>query len=373
MLTAKQQALRRTGIGASEIAALAGLSRYARPIDVYASKVFGQEEIDSYQADLGTELEAPIARIWAQRHGKHLALVDTLQHRTCPLAIATPDRAIYDDPVLRGDGRKKRMDVRDALGLLQIKSSSWRMRQNWGEDGTDNVPDDYHAQCQWEAAVAGLAEVTLAVDFDKTKLHEYKIIADPNVFEALYGIAEKFWKDHVECRKPPPPDASPAYDDFLSRVYPKEGDGDFREISPGAEPELERAVAEFLFLREADKRLKGRRDQLHQIIRSGIGLAPGIKGAFGSVSYRKTKDGLKFDAETAFDDAVSYVRLHLNVNREDATAQRILTHLEKLKTENTRTRAGWRSLRPQPADHLKFVEPITLTLAADGEKGTDND
>lgn len=366
-LNAKQQALRRTGIGASEIAALAGLSRWAKPIEIYESKVLGKPLEEGYQLDLGNEMEAPIARIWAARKGKHLALVDTMRHPTKPLAVATPDRAIYSDPALRGDARRKRTDVRDAEALLQVKSSSWRMRRFWGNDGSDDVPDDFQAQAQWEAGVAGLPEVIFAVDFDKTALHEFRVVARPEIFEALYEIAERFWTDHVLARKPPEPDGSPAYDEFLERFFPQEKTKDYRDVPTGSAPDFERAVAEFLMLRAADKRLKARRDQLYQQIVSFIGFSPGVRGAFGTISYKRTKDRIVFEASDAFTEALSFVRLAASARPDDETAKMILAHLEKLRAEKTTTKKGWRSMRPQPADHLKFAAPITLTLAADGE------
>lgn len=351
-LTKQQQARRRSGVGASEIAVIAGLSRWSSPVRIYEAKVAGAVLDASYAMDLGSELEAPIARVWAKRHGKALALVDTLQHPTRPFALATPDRAVYSDPVLRGDARKRRVDVRDAECLLQIKSTNWRMRKLWGEQGTDQIPDEYLAQAHWEGAVAGLAEVKFAVDFDKTELCEWRVRVDLDVFGALYELAERFMRDHVERRVPPPPDGSEAWGEHLARVFPRDTSPALVRIEPGTEPEVERAVAEFLMLKAADSRLKKKKERAYQIIAARIGDAAGIEGAFGRVTWKRTKDTTVMKWQALAEDLLGYLR-SLGVTEES---------LAGLLAKHTVTKPGHRTMRTTPAPHLLFDAPIELLL-----------
>ena len=178
-LSKRQLAFRRGGIGASEIAALAGESQYATPIAIYEAKVLGAELEATYQMDLGNELEEPIARIWAKQQGRFLARVDTLKHPTKTLAIATPDRAVYLSQEARGDARKLKTDVRDAERILQVKSTNWRLKHLWGDEGTDRIPREYLCQAHWEGSVAGVDSVEFAVDFDKSKLARFRVRVSP--------------------------------------------------------------------------------------------------------------------------------------------------------------------------------------------------
>lgn len=351
-LTKQQQARRRSGVGASEIAVIAGLSKWSSPVRIYEAKVAGVSLTPTYAMELGSEMEAPIARVWAKQHAKALALVDTLQHPERPFALATPDRAVYADPVLRGDARRRRVDVRDAECLLQIKSTNWRMRRLWGEPGTDQIPDEYLAQAHWEGAVAGLSEVRFAVDFDKTELLEWRVKVDPDVFGALYELAERFMRDHVERRVPPPPDGSEAWGEHLARVFPRDTSPALVRIEPGTEPEVERAVAEFLMLKAADSRLKRMKERAYQTIAARIGDAAGIEGAFGRVTWKRTKDTTAVRWSALADDLMGYLR-SLGVTEEN---------LAGLLGKHTVTKPGHRTMRTTPAPHLQFTAPIELLL-----------
>lgn len=366
-LTSKQLARRRAGVGASEIAVLAGLSKWSSPIAVWESKVLGHSIDSNYAMELGTELEAPIARVWAKLNAKHLALVDTLAHPTKPLALATPDRAIYSDAAMRGDARKKRTDVRDAEALLQVKSTNWRMRRLWGDEGTDAVPDEYLCQAHWEGAVAGQSEVIFAVDFDKTKLHEFRVRVDLAVFDALYEIAERFFREHVDTKTPPPPDSSDAWSEYLSRAFPRDAKPALVPIAPGSEPEVERAVAEFLLLKAADARLKKRKEKAYQIIAARIGDAAGIEGTFGKVTWKRTKDSTVVKWQALAEEATKLL-LANGFSGEAITS---------LISQHTTTKPGFRTMRTSPAQHLvfdtgtidlKLETTTTAALAANNEE-----
>lgn len=289
-LTKQQHDRRRRGIGASEIAAIAGLSRWATPAEVFEAKVRGRPDLDSYAAALGNEIEAPIARIWAKGRNCKIRDVDTLQHPARPLALATPDRAVF---VLDPSGaplraKLQREHLAEAIGLLQVKSTTWRMAPYWGPEGTDDVPQEYLVQAHWEAAVSGVSEIIFAVDFDKTELREWRVVGSSAVFDALYEIAAKFWRDHVETGRPPPPDASERHKEFLSRWWPRENaDAKVRPATP-AEAAL---MAEFLVLREASKRLGQRKDLLYQSIATAIADGVGlVDETIGQVTFKATRE-----------------------------------------------------------------------------------
>lgn len=288
-LTKKQQELRRTGVGASEIAALVGLSRYATPIQIWESKLGIGPDLDSYAADLGSELEEPIARVWAKRNARHLARVTTLRHPSHGVALATPDRAVYETREQRGDARVVRADVRDAERLLQVKSTNWRQRRFWGPDGSDFVPDEYFAQVQWEMAVAGVARTTIAVDFDKTQLHSYEIPAVPAIFEAYVEVAYRFWADHVEPRRPPPPDWTERYEEAMQRLHPAATTKQRDPVALSQEPEIAAALDVLARLGAARPRLAKLEQQARNVLVARIGDGLGLEGPWGRVSWGNVK------------------------------------------------------------------------------------
>lgn len=363
-LTPEQKARRRGGVGASEIAALAGISKWATPIAIYEAKVLGREIESTYAMELGTEFEAPIARIWARREKRYIALVDTLQHPGKPFALATPDRAVYLTREARGDGRTKKTSLEGAEKILQVKSTNWRMRPLWGEEGTDFIPDEYVAQAHWEGAVAGVSVVDFAVDFDKTELGTYRVIVDHGIFEALYEIASRFMVDHVQARVPPPPDASERYGEFLTRMFPKEERPALDEVQD-TEQDVLQAIELFAKLKAAEKRFDSILRLTRNKVIARIGAAAGICGPFGKISWKKTKDGSKTNWRAVADESMRIAALVVQTMPEGDARTSLTAELAKLVGTHTTATTGHRVLRPTWAGNLKFeAQSIDLRLEA---------
>ena len=175
-LTAEQLALRQTGIGASEIAAVAGLDPHRTPLDVWMLKrglagPFAGNEFTRW----GDRLEAVIAGAYAEARGVLLDTRDTLRHAGEPWMLATPDRVVLDSA-----GAEER--------LLQVKNRGLRQADRWGEPGTDQVPDAVAAQCHWEMAVTGLAlcDVAVLIAFVEMLLRLNRVVHAP--YYALFFV-----------------------------------------------------------------------------------------------------------------------------------------------------------------------------------------
>lgn len=362
-LSKRQLAFRRGGIGASEIAALAGESQYATPIAIYEAKVLGAEIEATYQMDLGNELEEPIARIWAKQQGRYLARVDTLKHPTKTLALATPDRAVYLSQEARGDARRLKTDVRDAERILQVKSTNWRLKHLWGEEGSDRIPREYLCQAHWEGSVAGVDSVEFAVDFDKTKLARYRVRVSATVFEGLYDLAERFWKDHVLARVPPPPDATERYTEYLKRVFPSETTETIIAIAP--EDSLARDIEYFAKLKAGEKPLKLLLKLIQNRMLARTAEATGLTGAFGNVTFKKTRDGTTTDWERVAGDALGMLRnlLQPGTTLNAAAREEMVREVDGLVKAHTEPKPGYRRLHAKWAAGLQQeVSSIELKL-----------
>jgi predicted phage-related endonuclease len=109
MLTPENRAERLSGIGASEIAAVAGLSPWQTPLDVYAAKVAPVAVAENENMERGVELESALIG-WTSRRPQCADLIirpnDALYRSEAhPFCIATPDalgyqRGSLDRPVL---------------------------------------------------------------------------------------------------------------------------------------------------------------------------------------------------------------------------------------------------------------------------------
>lgn len=273
MLTPEQLEIRSRGITGSEIAAIAGLSPYDGPLEVWAKKLGLVEDENSAVMDRGTYLERGIRDWYCAKTGATVTDVGTVVHPSHPLVIATPD-GIAD----LGNG-----NVRG----LEIKAPTWRTFRNWGYEGTDNIPEWYIPQCTWEAAVLGIPLVDVAADLGD-HLGIWTVKFDEELFGRLREIAEKFWRDYVVTKVAPPAQGFPHEAETLKKVFPRANTDEYLE----ADDDLSALVSEYRFA-------KAKRDEYGRIfetyenrLRQAIGDKAGIRGDFGRVDYKNNKPWL---------------------------------------------------------------------------------
>lgn len=197
-------AWRRGGIGASEAAALLGVSPWASPLSVYAEKIDDEPPLDDDAEHLrwGRLLEDPILDEFEHRTG--------LDVRARQLCVENTDR-----PWMRAT-----LDGLTDAGLVEVKVSG--DHQPW-----DEPPLHYQAQVAWQLAVTGLGRGWLVALFNARRLEIYPIDADDDVTADLHEVADEFWA-RVADRRPPPADGHPATGPTLARLYP--GDPDHEPV-----------------------------------------------------------------------------------------------------------------------------------------------
>lgn len=276
-LTQDQQDMRLTGVGASEVAAIVGLSRYTRPIDIAARKLRLVEDPEVGQAaHWGNRLEAVIADAYAEEEGIEPALLiepGTLRHPEHSIVLATPDR-------VRLTAECHMPEHHDAWPLnrecwdrnVQVKTASAHIAHRWG-DGDDEVPDEYIVQCQWEMLVTGLAQTDLPVLIGGNDMRIYRLHADTELQGSLLETVERFWENHVKRGVLPPPDGTPQWSDYLKRRFPK----DERPLLDATD-EARELVSRLRDAKSRSEAAKSEEEQLAQQLKLSIGDAAGIAG-----------------------------------------------------------------------------------------------
>lgn len=273
-LTDEQLRLRLTGIGGSEIAAIVGEDPYKRPIDVCLAKWDPQPSEDTHHTERGKFFERPTADWWAHRHGAKLRETGTLIHPKHRIVLATPDFVA----------------MRDGGELdLSVKVPGPRTLHRWGEPGTDEVPPYAYLQVQWELAILGdLHGITRAVVVGphgaNGDLAEYPIEADRDLQDHLIGSAERFWKDHIEPKRPPPPDASEAFTGYIRKRFPESGAAFVK-----ADAEACSAAQRLQKARAALVAAEREESTARQLLEMKIGNADGIEGPGWRISFKMTK------------------------------------------------------------------------------------
>jgi predicted phage-related endonuclease len=278
---------RKKFIGGSDIAAVCGMDPYKAPIDVYLEKAFDKKPKvgDEYHIERGNFYEQPTADWWAYRRGAIVQAAPTLKHPSKPFG-AHPDFIGLLPP-----GQKL---------VLSIKVPGPSGHFNYGEDGSQDVPVQHIMQLQWE--------LMLSKEIDKGELAApihgnlriYPFDSDRELQGMMSEVAEKFWRDHVLKKIPPPPDASDSYADFLQKRFSK-GSGELLT----ATEEMSSLARKIIICKEEAEVLKGMERESRNKLTALIGSARGFEGDFGRATMVEVKPSMKFDASAAFEEMAS--------------------------------------------------------------------
>jgi len=196
MVAVATQKLSSSGIGASEIAAIAGLNPYASPWDVWLKKTGQVPDVEqNAPMEWGHRLEPAIRQKYCDETNELVHVPgESLFSKEFPWARATPDGVAVDD---KGFPNWKH--------LLQCKNVGTWVEKAW----SDAPPVYVQLQEAWEMMVTGLPRADVAVLIGGNDFRIYTVHRDQKVIDDLLTIASDFWKK-VETRTPPPVDESEA-------------------------------------------------------------------------------------------------------------------------------------------------------------------
>lgn len=177
---------RRRSIGASEVAAVMGLSPYATPLDIYKSKGGVDRYFDPVLSMIGHRSEA-IMHEWLEKHsGLNLGEIE-------PGFMARMD----DRPWLHASFDR----VADGLPI-QMKTASAYVGHHWDE----GIPTDIRIQVQAEMAVADQPRALVVVWIGGREFRTYWEPRDDRfIREHMLPAVDAFWHNHVAAGIAPEP------------------------------------------------------------------------------------------------------------------------------------------------------------------------
>lgn len=234
-------AIRRDGIGGSDIGAIAGFSRYNTAFGVWLEKT-GQlpdglrnAELER-KARIGTKIEAFIAELFAEETGTTVHTVGTLARRDEPWMRVNLDRAVHGCP--------------DGPCVLEIKNRSQYLADQWD----DGVPDDTECQAHWGVNITGWSHGHVAVLIGGNDLRFYRIERDERLLSGLTVIAAEFW-ERVQTRNPPPIGPTEADAELLARLYAEADPDAVADLEPSeVGPWLSQRAAAVATIKQAEAR-----------------------------------------------------------------------------------------------------------------------
>lgn len=213
MLTPIQSEQRKHGLGATDCAAVMGLSPYRTPYELWLIKT-GRSEEDTILGEERLRLrhahEQTIADEYEVRKEVKLRRANqTVFHKKLPFMLCNLDRVVT--------GQRK---------IVECKTSTAWLRHNWGIAGSDEAPIQYLLQVQHQLACTGYEDADLAALIDIDDYRIYPMPRNDKVIDKIETACTHFWEHHV--LKDIPPEATTRGD--LKLMYPK-NNGKFIEAT----------------------------------------------------------------------------------------------------------------------------------------------
>ena len=179
---------RKNYLGGSDLGAIAGLNPYRTALDVYLDKTSDDIRCETSPAmRWGTLLEDTIAKEYAEVTGQTIEIEpNTIYHPSMKFLGANIDRWVGDKEY-----------------VLECKTAGFTRGKEWGEEGTDQIPESYLVQVAYYAAICAVPKIDIAVLIGGQDFRIYTYERTKELEDKLIKIACNFWHNHIEKMIPP--------------------------------------------------------------------------------------------------------------------------------------------------------------------------
>ena len=259
-------------IGASDMAAIMGISPWSSPWEPWARIVKGFEKPVSEAMLWGVMLEPLLLDYFEHITNLSVERGDTIDHPTRPWQRYTLD------------GRMR--DTNAGTAVVEIKTTSVWLADRWGLSGSADIPEDCMCQVQMymEAENATIAYVGCLIGGQEFRI--FKVPANKPMQGRLIEAAERFWRDHVLTGLPPPTDGHKACGRTLERMH----SGPARDPFAREATEAEEALAMELMRAKNDMESAEKRfDLIKHTFEQNIGDDTAIEGPFGKITWQRRR------------------------------------------------------------------------------------
>jgi len=185
---------RKKYLGGSELASICGVSSFGKTaLDVYFSKVnpaiveLTKDDPNYEAAYWGTKQEEIIAERYAEERKVII--------KTQPALIKHPKYEFIACNIDRWVGNREY--------ILECKTSHFYKMKQWGDSGTDQIPESYLIQVAYYASICDVPKVDIAVLIGGQDFRIYTYERNRELEDKLIKIACNFWHNHIEKRIPP--------------------------------------------------------------------------------------------------------------------------------------------------------------------------
>ncbi|MCY6957924.1 YqaJ viral recombinase family nuclease [Clostridium brassicae] len=284
-------------IGGSEIAKVAGFSKYGSALTVFNEKLGLSEKFEgNIHTKFGNRME-PLIREWVQQDFKESTGI-TLKTYEYPYMMIHKDYEYFsaniDGLAKLGSnyrfyenldtGEIKEIPEGELIGI-EIKTASEFLKKMWqGEE----IPDEYYCQCQWYMGITGLNYFLIIYLLGKEV--KWKVIPRCGAdIEALFKIGKEFWNNNILTKTPPVPLGLEC--ETKDILYQQALDNDL-EVTVG-----ENKLVRYKDITEQIKALEREKEQLKQLIfLDMVDSKKGSDGVYKISRFEIKKDKLDLKA-----------------------------------------------------------------------------
>lgn len=377
-LTVDHLLLRRTGITASQVAAVFKVSKWASPLSVYSDKICTDEPVLSEQTkftERGSVMESSIAASYAlerdidiegplgtmvkcydcqRRFEPQLGNAQLYEsHRPsirsyaldpkCPYCgsrevwmIATPDYKVIATPEDYG---------------IEVKSVYWWAADGWGPSGSDKIPPDPFFQGVWQMAVMDWPMIDYPVFIGSDDLFDTIVAAlkygmpDENVVPLILerdfrifrlerdldrerkvvSRVRDFWHNNVLAHSMPAATGLASDKEVLQEIFPEDKLDMFQ-----AEPQHINLVDQHAELKEVYDSAELEFNEIKNQLRQIIGDHEGFYGDGFKVTHKRGSDTIGTDWEMVAND-LSEILVRLYPKAKDVLGQLAAKHVVTLR------------------------------------------
>ena len=334
-LTEADKRVRSNGVGSSEIAMLVYLedqSGDVRPLSPWGGrhklwrKKTGREIEERVASHLtrGDFMEEGLIKWYASDHDVEWRKPRSKRSTRYKYVVDSVDALTYP----RGSKKKG-----TPLRCVEAKTSNPWMRHEWGQPGTDEIPNYYLVQCQWHLGVWETQDEVCDVPMDNgMSRKDYFVPYDEELYHSLLMEAERFWRDYVETDREPPIDDAKEATRWLSRYLENKDGLGVKEANADEVQLLLRYRSIALQRNAAIDALAELQEKIQRAIGAYDGLM--VPGTKQQILWKQTADSIGVNWQEVSMDL--YSRLQASGDLDEQNYQLLLKRRTKVTKKGTR-------------------------------------
>lgn len=265
---------RRHGIFATDAATVLGINPFASRWEKYAElQGTTMPKVATESMEMGTILQPIVGALWAKKHERKVRANPWTYHLEDGIS------SHFDFDVVPPKGQP-------VTEIVEVKTSDKFASREWGEQGSQEVPPAYEAQCFHEMMCRGpqIVRCHLAVLIGGNRYRDYVIERDDEAIANLLTV-ERAFLFNARAGIPPEMDGSEAATAYLRGLSPRDN-GERWDLPES----VENLATAYLASLAAVKSAEEQKASAGNLLRAGMGDHALATGKLVKVSYKNNKD-----------------------------------------------------------------------------------